>query len=275
MCNASELVTITVTYNLGWAPTPYEQPMTSPTAEPVVAPPAPKPASLWEDFVDIFYAPSAVYERRQNQNPWPMIFMVTALMTLVTVLTFNALGPVIETEMRQAAAKAMAKTPQMTQDQMDLGIKWQLFARRWGGVFFPIGVFIGALFVWIVARVVGAKETYGGAMVVVTYSSILAILQAVIIGAQALVMDVSTLTTPDQLSLSAARFADKATMSPAIYTVLKQLDLFGIWSLVVMAIGVRVTAKTTKERAIAFGVVWWVFATAIMVLIAVRQAAAA
>ena len=79
---------------------------------------------------------------------------------------------------------------------------------------------------------------------------------AIVVGAQGLVMNVSNLTTMDQLSLSAARFADKATMSPVLYAVLKQIDVFGIWALIVTAIGVRVTGKTTKEKAIVFAVVW-------------------
>jgi hypothetical protein len=84
----------------------------------------------------------------------------------------------------------------------------------------------------------------------------------------------SKLTSLDQLSLSAARFADKATASPVLYTVLKQLDVFGIWGLVVMAIGVQVTAKTTRERAIVFAVVWWLLVTLITMAFAIRAAAA-
>ena len=246
--------------------------MTSPTAEPVVAPAA-KPASRWEDFMDIFYAPSTVYARRQNQSPWPTIIIVTVLLTLVTVLTFGRMEPAVEAELRQAAAKQIAKNPQMSADMADKSVSFGLIGKKWGIVFFPLGALIAAIFVWIVAKLVGAKETFQGALVVVTYSSIIAIVQAIVVGAQALVMDVSNLTTPDQLSLSAARFLDKATASPALYTVLKQLDVFGIWALVVMAIGVKVTGKTSRNGAIAFGLIWWVLGTLITMAFAIRAAA--
>ena len=247
--------------------------MTSPTAEPIVAPPAKTPASRWEDFLDIFYSPTSVYERRANDSPWPTIFIVTVLITLVTVLTFNAVSPVVETELRQQFAKAAQKTPQITQDIIDKQVSFGMLGKKYGVVFFPIGALIGALFIWIVARVVGAKETYQGALVAIAYSSIIVVVQAIVVGAQGLVMNVSNLTSMDQLSLSAARFADKATMSPALYAVLKQIDVFGIWALVVTAIGVRVTAKTTRERAIAYAVVWWLLVVAITVAFALRQAA--
>jgi hypothetical protein len=246
--------------------------MTSPSTDPVPAAP-PKAASRWEDFVDIFYAPSTVYERRQDQSPWPTIFIITILLTVVTVLTFNHIGPVFENEMRQQMAKSMAKNPQMTQDAMDQAVRFSMIGKKWGVIAFPIGVLIAALFVWLLAKIIGAKETYKGALVVVTYSSILAIVQAIVVGAQALLLDVSAFTTPDQLTLSGARFLDKATASPVVYTLLKQLDLFGIWGLIVMSIGVRVTGKTTRERAIAFGVIWWVVSTLIIMGFAIRAAA--
>jgi hypothetical protein len=245
--------------------------MTSPAAEPVVVPAA-KPASRWEDFMDIFYAPSTVYERRQNDSPWPTILIITLLLVIITALTFNPMAPAIEAESRAAMAKAAVKTPQLTQDMIDKNVSIQLVVRKWGAVFFPLGALIIAIFVWLVAKIVGAKETYGGALVTVTYASIIGLVSAIVVGAQALVLDVSKMTSPDQLMLNGARFMDKATASPVLYTVAKQLDVFGIWALIVMAIGVRITGKTTRNSAIAFAVIWWVLATAIMAAFAIKAA---
>jgi hypothetical protein len=247
--------------------------MTSPVAEPVAAPIPAKPASRWEDFMDIFYAPTSVYERRQNQSPWPTILIVTVLLVIISVLTFNATAPAFEAELRHAMAKAMAKTPQMTQDMADKSISFSMIGKKWGAVLFPLGVLFFAVFIWLVAKIVGAKETYGGALIVIAYASIIGVLSSIVTGAQALVLDVSGMTTPDQLSLSVARFMDKATTSPALYAVAKQLDVFGIWALVVMAIGVRVTGKTSRNAAIAFAIIWWVLATGIIAALAARQAA--
>src|SRR4051812_5992462 len=164
--------------------------MTSPTAEPVVAP-AVKPASRWEDFMDIFYAPSTVYERRQNQSPWPTILIVTLLITIVTIVTFNAMSPAYESEIRQMMAKTMAKSPQITQDMVDKQIPMQLTFRKYATVFFPIGVLIIAVFVWIAAKLVGAKLNYAGALTVIAYAGIIAVVGTIVVDAQALVLDVS------------------------------------------------------------------------------------
>src|SRR3954468_2886171 len=92
------------------SPFPLPRQMTTPIAESVEAPSEAKPASRWEDFIDIFYTPSTVYERRKNQSPWPTLWIVTILLFVVTFLTFNAMSPVVENELREQAVKTMAKT---------------------------------------------------------------------------------------------------------------------------------------------------------------------
>jgi hypothetical protein len=243
--------------------------MTTPSVE---AAPA-KPAALWEDFIEIFTSPSTVYERRRDANPWPMILIITVLMTMITVLTFNSLEPVYDAEIRDQLAKVMAKTPQMTADMLNTQVKIQLFVRRWTGLFFFIGALIMSLPVWLLGRITGAKElNYTRSMVVLTWASIIALVGLLVMGIQGLVMDVSTITTVDKLGLSAARFVDKATVSPAVYGALKALDPFAIWGAIVMGIGVRVVGRGTKNTAIAFTVTWLVVAMLIGVVVAMRQA---
>ena len=245
--------------------------MTAPDA--AAMPSAAKPAPLWEDFIDIFHAPSEVYERRRNANPWPMILIVTVLLTAITVLTFNSLSPVYETEMREMMAKQMASNPQMTQDAVDKGIGFQMVFRRWSGLFFPIGILLIGLLVWLLGRICGAKElTYTRALVVVAWGSIFGVLGALLLGVQGLVMDVSTITSSDKLGLSVARFMDKSTTSPFVYGALKMIDILQIWGLIVMGIGVRVVGRGTKNTTIAFVLVWLLVGMLIAGVFAMRAA---
>lgn len=246
--------------------------MTSPSEETVPITPV-KPASLWEDFIEIFTSPSTVYERRRDANPWPMILIITVLVTLITVLTFNSLAPVFEAEMRAVMAKQMASNPQMTQDMIDKGIGFQMVIRRWSGLFFFVGVLIMSLPVWLLGRITGAKElTYTRSMVVFTWAGIIALVSFLVLGIQGLVMDVSTITTSDKLGLSPARFLDKATTAPFLYGMLRGLDVFGIWSAIVMGIGARVVGRGTKNTTIAFAATWIIVTMLVLGVVTVRQA---
>ena len=236
--------------------------------------PAAKPAALWEDFIEIFTSPSTVYERRRDANPWPMILIITAIATAISVLTWNALSPVFETEMRTQFAKAMAKAPQMTQDMVDTQVKVGMFMRRWGALFYPIFVLIFGLLVWLLGRIVGARElTYTRALVSFAWASIITIVQALAMGVQGLLLDVSTITASEKIGFSPARFLSQESTPPFLYGALKTMDLFLIWWAIVLAIGVRVTGRGSKNTAIAFATTW-IVVTALIAGVAAMRAAA-
>jgi hypothetical protein len=217
--------------------------------------PAAKPASLWEDFIDIFYAPSSVFERRRNANPWPVILIVTGLLLLVTVLTFNSLQGVIEPTIRRAMEKSMAANPQFTQDMMDTAIRRSMKFAPWAPVGTPIVMLIAALVVWLVGKIFGSKANYTQSLVIVAYACITLIVGALIGGIQALVLDLTKLTNPLQLSLGPARFANLSTASPWTLGLLMTLDLISLWRLALVSVGLYVIGKTTKNGAWMFAVV--------------------
>ncbi|HET9682570.1 MAG TPA: hypothetical protein VFP15_00585, partial [Gemmatimonadaceae bacterium] len=59
------------------------------------AAPAPaKPASRWEDFIDIFYAPSSVYERRARSGFGIPMLVITVLIGLIFIANSSAMQPI-------------------------------------------------------------------------------------------------------------------------------------------------------------------------------------
>ena len=74
---------------------------------------------VWEDFVDIFYAPSHVFARRQNGSFWIPMLVVTLLVGTVYFLTSGAMQPIIDAEFNRQAAAAMRKNPRITPEAME------------------------------------------------------------------------------------------------------------------------------------------------------------
>ena len=71
-------------------------------------------------------------------------------------------------------------------------------------------------------------------------------------------MDPSKLNSALSISLSPARFLDPDATNPLLYQVLGRFDLITIWVTVLLAIGLYVTGKVTKERAVIFGIIMWI-----------------
>ena len=74
--------------------------------------------SVWEDFVDIFTNPSAVFARRENGNFWLPMIIVTVIIGGLFIATRGLMQPIMDGEFQRGAAAAMRKNPQITEEQM-------------------------------------------------------------------------------------------------------------------------------------------------------------
>src|SRR5881398_3207402 len=99
--------------------------------------PTPSRASLWEDFVDIFYTPSSVFARRADGKFGLALLVLIAVGAVLFFITKNAMQPILDSEFARQTAAAMRKNPNITADQMAGPRK---FFETFGPVFFAFGL---------------------------------------------------------------------------------------------------------------------------------------
>jgi len=215
---------------------------------------SPASASVWEDFIDIFYAPSAVFERRRNASFLiPMLVVVVAVVALFLV-NRAAWEPIIDAEM----ARAIAKQPNLKPEQAEA-------MRKMGPTFNKIGVFIGTpiaifftgLALWVVGKFFDAKQTLGQAVMVASYASVPRIVEGVTTAVQGLLLDPAQFTGRWRISLGVGRFLDPDTTAPKLLALLGRVDVFTIWITVLLVIGLSVTGKIPRSKAAIAGVIVW------------------
>src|SRR5512141_2148401 len=80
--------------------------------------PAPSKASLWEDFIDIFYQPSAVFDRRRDGKFGMALLVLVIACTVLYLALRNGLAPIQDAEFAKATAALSAKNPNLTADQI-------------------------------------------------------------------------------------------------------------------------------------------------------------
>lgn len=226
--------------------------------DPSVPAAAPEQASVVEDFIDIFYAPSKVFARREKSGFWIHLLIITAIAALFAFANRGVFDQIFEVEFQRGAAKAMADNPQITEDMMAQQRKISGaiagFAQYIGA---PLLIFITSLLVWGAARVVSAKITYGQAVMIMTLAYIPRLVQGLLGTIQALVTDTSTITSMHTIGFSPARFMDPDTTNRALLGIMGRLDLFTLWVTVLIAIGIAMVGKVPRARAaIAAGIVW-------------------
>ncbi|MGH9422002.1 MAG: YIP1 family protein [Thermoanaerobaculia bacterium] len=223
------------------------------------AAPAPSNSSVWEDFIDIFYQPSAVFERRR-EGQFGLALVILAVITgILAFALHNGLAPVMDAVMAKQQAAALAKNPNMTPDQLAMmsGIAEKM--SKFGAIIFvPVIAAIGAALIWLIGKFVDTKVTFAAAMMISVYSGIPRIVQTIVTALQGLLMSPESITSANSVSIGPARFLPDST-NAGLAAVLNNLDLFTIWMFVLMAIGIAVVARVPMKRAaITAGLVWLV-----------------
>ena len=221
-------------------------------------PPKPEKATLLDDFMDIFYAPSSVFARRANSGFWLPLLIISVLIGVIFIANRDLMEPIMEAEMSRAMTKAGGQ--QLTPEQLEAGRKiGGIFSTVGAFLFTPIGIFLLGLVVWLVGKFFDAKQTLNAAIAVATFSYVPRVVEGVVNRVQGLFVDPSTLNSRYSLTLGLGRFFDADTASPMLLALIGRIDLFTIWVTVLVAIGLAVTGKIPRGRAaIAAAVVWLV-----------------
>jgi uncharacterized membrane protein len=220
--------------------------------------PVPVKAGVWEDFVDIFYAPSSVFARRADGKFGLALFILIAVGTVLFFITKNATQPIMDAEFTRRSADMLAKNPNLTAEQLASG---RGMMETFGPVFFAFGLTVSILatgiVLWLVGKLFDAKESVAAAMMIATYAEAPRIVQILTNAAQGLFMAPEKLNSMNSVGFNLARFMDPDSASAIAIALASRVDLFTIWVTVLLAIGLQLVGKVSKQQAaIAAAIVW-------------------
>jgi hypothetical protein len=222
----------------------------------------PEKASFFEDLVDIIIAPAKVFARRVDAGVFLTIILFTALALALAFANRGAMGPAVDAEIERAIATMMEQNPQMNADQLGPVRSWMGFMMTYGiAIGLPIYFLLVALGVWLVGKLFGAPLTYGHSLMVTTWSFVPRFVGMILFALQGLVLDTSDLRGIMQASFGVARFLDPDTISPGLLAILARVEVFTIWSTILIGIGIAVVGRIPRAKAMTAAVVVWCLGT--------------
>jgi hypothetical protein len=235
------------------------------------APVASPRAAVWEDFIDIFYAPSAVFRRRENGNFFIPLAVITIICGALFYLNSGALQPMFDAEFDRQMAAVMRQNPNIPPEAVD---RMRGFATRMQQVamfvFIPIAIFGVGVVTWIAGKLVDAKQTFRAALIVGAYAYSPRIIDSVLYGLQGLFLDPAQLDGRFRLSFGIGRFLDPDVVSPLLLAGVGRIDVITIWITVLVAIGLCVTGRIPMRKAAIAAVIVWVVGALPMIAGALR-----
>lgn len=232
---------------------------TTTTPDPAAAAPGAEPrASIWEDFLDIFYAPAAVFARRREGPFWPALLVLTVLMILLFYAGQQALAPMFDAEFERATEAALRQNPELTAEQLErMREMGETFGLIGFAVGFPVGVLVIGLVVWVAGKLFGAAAGLVTALTIAVYSQFPRIVQQLAALGQGLVMSPESLDSRYAVSVGPARFLDPDTTAPVLLTLASRFDVFTLWATALVGVGLYVAGRLPKGQAAAAALLVW------------------
>jgi hypothetical protein len=229
------------------------------TEVPVAQSPTTQSPMVWEDFIDVFYAPASVFRRRENGSFFIPLVVVTLLFGGMFYLNSGALRPMFDAEFDRQMAVAMRDNPNMPPEAVermrDIGAR---IGQVGAFVFVPIVVCCVGIATWLVGKLFDARQSFRAAMVVAAYAYVPRVLDGVSNTVQALVVDPSRMDGRFRLTWGIGRFLDPDDTPLLLLAVVGRIDVMTIWITVLLAIGLCVTGRIPLRRAaVAAAIIWF------------------
>lgn len=211
---------------------------------------------LFEDLIEVLYAPSTVFERTRMRGAMKYILVTVVVAAVIMFGTRNLLTPWYDAQadvsLKIAAAQGKP-VPEQAAASMRSFSSWGIVIGL--PVTMLVGPFLNAMFLLIGAKLMKARATFGQFATIATLAGVPRLLGVVAMPVQALLLDGEKARSLADLSLGPARFIDPTSLPPAVLTLLSNLDLFRIWQLVLVAIGVAVVAKVPKSTGAVVSII--------------------
>jgi hypothetical protein len=226
---------------------------------------------VWEDMIDIFHAPAAVFARRRDGRFVAALITLTLVFTFLTISAQSALAPVYDAEFTRGMAKAIEKAPELTAEQIATFRSFSKITMIVGGVLFMplVALLVGGL-LRLMGALFDAALTFKLAVMITIYAQIPRVLQHVVWIVQGFLLPPESLNSRFAVGFGPARFMDVDATSPVLMALAERFDLFTLWATVLLAIGLRVLGKIPGGRAYLAAALVWVLGSLMPILGALR-----
>lgn len=213
---------------------------------------------VWEDFVDIFHAPSEVFARRRAAGFWTPLLVIVVVATILAFGTTRILEPAIDADAQRQTREMVRQNPEMDVS----GARGMMESFRavlvWlAGVFAAFTVMAMGLLLWTGGKIAGSAMSVRSGILIAAYATIPRLLEGVVAILEGLARGPSNLDSLSRLAWSPARFLDPDTASRWVTFLASRVDLFTIWWLVLLVIGLSVIGGIPRSRAAAVVVGIW------------------
>jgi hypothetical protein len=219
--------------------------------------PAPQqepPLSPVGDLVGVIAAPGATFPGIVARKWWYALVPLAILLVFNVVSTALFMGKVDMGQLVRDQIRQSSFTSQMSQAQIDEAVEQAANRPKWinvviGAVSLPIMILVMALIFWLVLLAFGKEITYGRSFQATAWAMLPTVFAAVIFLVILFVKDPNAINIKNPMATNPAALFEPDAIAKPLYAFLAAIDLFKIWIIALLSIGLAAAARCKASQA--------------------------
>jgi hypothetical protein len=193
----------------------------------------------------VFFDPKKTFEDIAKRPTWivPLVLIMIAVLAVSVTMAQRIGWERIVRHGMEASSRAQQMTPEQREQGVAMGVKIASIMGYVGIIFVPvIYVIMAGVLLGVASGIFSAGVRFKQVFAVVCYASLTGVIQSI------LTIVVICLKNPDEfnsqnpLAFNPAAFMDPGTSSKFLYSLATSLDLFYLWTILLMAVGLKAAA---------------------------------
>lgn len=197
-------------------------------------------------IVGVFFEPTKTFTDIAQRPGWivPMLLLIVAVLCVSATIGRRIGWERIARQQAESSSRFQQQTPEQREQGLALAIKITSAAAYVGPIIF-IAVFqiiAAAILLGIAGGLMGGGLRFKQVFAVVTYSRLVGVVSAILTIAVVFLKNPDEFNVNNPLAFNVGAFLDPTTTSKFVYAFATWMDLFTIWTIYLMATGLKVAA---------------------------------
>jgi hypothetical protein len=207
--------------------------------------PLPERMGEFSRITGVFFEPKKAFTDIAARPRWivPVVLILLVSMALMMVYTQRGGWRVMMEQQLASSSRAAQLSPEQRQQQLEMGVKYASLTAYITPILIPLGMLIiAAVLTGITAGILSAPVRFSQVFAIVCYANLVGVIRGLLTLAVLLMKNIADFDLRNPLMFNPGYFMDPKTSSKFVFTLAGSLDLFSLWIMILIAIGLKAAA---------------------------------
>lgn len=193
----------------------------------------------------VFFEPKKAFADIAARPRWipPLLIILLISMSLMIVYTQRGGWRVMMEQQMAASSRSSQMTPEQREQGIEMGVKYASLAVYVTPILIPVStLIIAGVLMGITALILSAPVRFPQVFSIVCYANLAGAVKGVLVLVVLLMKNITDFDLNNPLMFNPGYFMDPKESNKFLYSLATSLDLFSLWAMFLIAIGLKAAA---------------------------------